>query len=84
MTPVGVLLFFLLGCNLTHRVVEGEAQDLDEEVDGIASFVPLWPTPVTVFDDQAWGRQAKRNSRPTARPTGVRVFEAAGATRRYW
>ncbi len=38
---------------MTHRVVEGEAQDLDEEVDGVTSFVPLWPAPIAVFEDQA-------------------------------
>lgn len=33
--------------------MEGEAQDTHEEVDGVAGQVPLGPTPVTLFDDQA-------------------------------
>ena len=43
----------LLTGNLAHGVVEGQAEDLDVEVDGIASEVAFGPAPVTVFDDEA-------------------------------
>ncbi len=35
-----------------HGVVEGQAQDLGAEVDGVAGEVTLGPTPVAVFDDE--------------------------------
>jgi hypothetical protein len=41
-------------CDLLHGVVEGKANDLDEEVDGIAREVPLGPAPVGVFDEETW------------------------------
>ena len=43
----------LFGGNLAHGIVEGQAEDLDVEVDGIASEVAFGPAPVTVFDDEA-------------------------------
>ena len=39
--------------DLTHRVVEGQAEHLDMEVNGITGEIPFGPAPVTVFDDQA-------------------------------
>ncbi len=39
--------------DLTHGVVKGEAQNLDEEVDGVAGQVPLGPALVALFEDQA-------------------------------
>ena len=36
-----------------HGVVEGEAEDLDVEVNGVAGEVALRPEPVAVFDDEA-------------------------------
>ena len=38
---------------LAHGVVEGQAQDLDVEVNGVAGEIPFGPTPVAVFDDEA-------------------------------
>ena len=35
-----------------HGVVEREAKDLDEEVDGIAGKLPLGPAPVGLFDEE--------------------------------
>ena len=35
-----------------HGGVEGQAEDLDVEVNGVAGPVALGPTPVAVFDDQ--------------------------------
>ena len=46
-------VFDLLAGDLAHGVVEGKAQDLDEEVDGVSGQIALGPTPVTVFDEQA-------------------------------
>ena len=40
--------------DLAHGGVQGEAQDMDEEVDGVPGFVPSWPAPITVFDNQTW------------------------------
>ena len=44
---------FMLAGDLAHGVVEGQAEDLDEEVNGVAGQVALGPAPVAVFDDQA-------------------------------
>jgi hypothetical protein len=38
--------------DLVHGLVEGEAKDLDKEVDGIACFVLFRPAPVGVFEDE--------------------------------
>ena len=38
--------------DLTHSLGEGQAQDFDKEIDGVAGQVSLWPAPVGVFDDQ--------------------------------
>ena len=38
--------------NLAHGVVEGLAEDLDMEVDGVASEMAFWPAPVAVFYDE--------------------------------
>lgn len=35
-----------------HGFVEGEAKDLDVEVNGVAGEVALGPAPVAVFDDE--------------------------------
>ena len=40
--------------DLAHGIVEGKAQDLDKEVDGVAGQIALWPAPVAVFEQQAW------------------------------
>ena len=46
--------------DLAHGVVEGQAEDLGIEVDGIAGQIALGPTPIGVFDDQTGiGGQAK-------------------------
>lgn len=56
MTPAVVLS----AGDLAHGVVEGQAEDLDVKVNGVAGEVALRPAPVTVFDDQAGiGRQNK-------------------------
>ena len=39
--------------DLAHGVVEGQAEDLDEEVNGVAGLVVLGPAPVAVFEEQA-------------------------------
>ena len=39
--------------DLAHGIVEGQAEDLDVEVNGVASKVAFGPAPVTVFDDEA-------------------------------
>ena len=49
MTPVVVLC----AGDPAHGVVEGQAEDLDVEVDGVAGQIALGPAPVTVFDDEA-------------------------------
>jgi len=38
--------------NLAHGVVEGQVEDLDKEVDGIAGQVALGPAPIAVLDDE--------------------------------
>ena len=48
MTPVVILA----AGDLAHSVVEGQAEDLDVEVNGVASEVAFRPAPVTVFDDE--------------------------------
>ena len=40
------------GVNLAHGVVEGETEDLDVEVDGVAGEVAFGPAPVGVFEDE--------------------------------
>jgi len=46
--------------DLAHGVVEGHAEDLEVEVNGVAGEVAFGPAPVTVFDDEARiGRQNK-------------------------
>ena len=37
--------------DFSHGVVEAQAQDLDEEVDGVAGQLALGPPPVTVLHD---------------------------------
>ena len=39
--------------DLAHGVVEGQAEDLDVEVDGVAGEIAFGPAPVAVFDDEA-------------------------------
>lgn len=34
------------GDNLAHGVVEGQAEDVDEEIDGVAVEVALGPAPI--------------------------------------
>ena len=36
----------------SHGGVEAQAEDLDEEVDGVAALIPFGPAPVAVFDDE--------------------------------
>ena len=38
--------------DVAHGVVEGQAEDLDVEVNGIAGQMALGPAPVAVFDDE--------------------------------
>ena len=53
-TPaMGAVCFSDLGSrDLAHGVVEGQAEDLGTEVDGVAGQIALGPTPTGVFDDQ--------------------------------
>ena len=44
---------FLGAGDLAHGVVEGEAEHLDMEVDGIAGEVAFGPAPIAVFDDES-------------------------------
>ena len=46
--------------DLTHGIVEGQAEDLDMEVNGVAGQIALRPAPVAVLDDETGiGRQNK-------------------------
>jgi len=46
--------------DLAHGIMEGQSENLDVEVNGVASEIPFWPAPVTVFDDETGiGRQNK-------------------------
>ena len=38
---------------MAHGVVEGQIEDLDKEVDGIARQITLGPVPIGFFDDEA-------------------------------
>ena len=38
--------------DLAHGVVEGEAENLDVKVDGVAGEVAFGPAPVGVFEDE--------------------------------
>ena len=40
--------------DFAHGLLKGQAEDLSEEVDGVAGHVPLRPAPVTFFDDQTF------------------------------
>ncbi|HEV2327544.1 MAG TPA: hypothetical protein VGY56_02010 [Verrucomicrobiae bacterium] len=51
MTPVAGLW---RARDVAHGIVEGQAEDLDVEVDGVAGQVVFWPAPVGVFDDETW------------------------------
>ncbi len=42
----------LRSVDFAHGVVEGETQDLDKEVDGVAGEVSLGPAPVAFLDDE--------------------------------
>ena len=37
---------------MAHGVVEGQAEDLDVEVNGVAGQIAFGPAPVAVFDDE--------------------------------
>ena len=39
--------------DLAHGVVEGQTEDLDMEVNGVAGQIAFGPAPVAVFDDEA-------------------------------
>jgi hypothetical protein len=39
-------------CDLAHRLVEAQAEHLNEEVDGVASLVARRPTPIGPFDSE--------------------------------
>ena len=41
------------GVDLAHGVMEGQAEDLDVEVNGVAGEIAFGPAPVAVFDDEA-------------------------------
>jgi len=48
MMPAGGSKVFCGGLgpsNFAHGVVEGEAEHLDKEVDGVAGQIELWPAP---------------------------------------
>ena len=46
--------------DLAHGVVEGQAEDLDTEVNGVAGEVALRPAPIGVLDDETGiGGQSK-------------------------
>jgi len=49
MTPAVVLR----SGDLAHGVVEGQAEDLDVEVNGVARQISFGPAPVGVFDEEA-------------------------------
>ena len=38
--------------DLAHGVVEGQAKNLDVEVNGVAGQIAFGPAPVAVFDDE--------------------------------
>ena len=38
--------------DLAHGIVEGQAEDLDMKVNGVAGQVAFGPAPVAVFDDE--------------------------------
>jgi len=38
----------------THGVVEGDAEDFGEEVDGVSGEIPFRPAPVIFFDEEFW------------------------------
>ena len=65
--------------DLAHGVVEGQAEDLDEEVDGVAGQIAFRPAPVAVFDDEAGiGGQGKL---PASRSSSWRPrFWSSGAS----
>lgn len=39
--------------DLAHGLVERQAEDVDEEIDGVAIKVALGPAPIGFFDDEA-------------------------------
>ena len=62
----------LRGGDLAQGAVERQAEDLDEEVNGVAGEAAYRPAPVAVFDVEPWiNRQDESASRP------VRQLEAA-------
>jgi len=52
-TQFGIVCCRLRAGDLAHSVVEGQTEDLDKEVNGVAGQVALGPAPVAVFDEQA-------------------------------
>ena len=62
--------------DLAHGIVERQAEELDMEVDGVASQIALWPAPVTVFDDDTIPH-------PTS-PSEINRSQFAGERARYW
>ena len=51
---MGAVCFSGLGSSdLVHGIVEGQAEHLDTEVDGIAGQIALGPAQVAVLEDQA-------------------------------
>ena len=38
--------------DLAHGIMEGQAEDLDMEVNGVPGQIALRPAPVAVFDDE--------------------------------
>src|SRR5437879_4139800 len=50
---MGGRCWWLRAGDLPHGVVEGQAEHLDKEVDGVAGQVAWGPAPVAVFDEEA-------------------------------
>ncbi|MBE0541267.1 MAG: hypothetical protein IH623_07775 [Verrucomicrobia bacterium] len=63
-----------------HGVVEGQAQDLDVEVNGVAGEVAFGPAPITVLDDdvpKGVRSNAQFPTEPARRTMGAKRTDAA-------
>lgn len=67
------------GVDLAHGVVEGQAEDLDVEVNGIAGKIAFRPAPVAVFDDETGIGGQNKIAGLTGDGVGDRVVGAAAA-----
>ena len=74
-----VRVWLLRSKDLAHGVVEGQAEDLDAEVDGVAGQIAFGPAPVAVFDDEA-GIGGQNKLPASRRRVGVRAFASSGAS----